>query len=243
MYQDAHLHLQRGEDFEKLQLPTGAGRFFINTASYSDFETLKDAALSDRVFPFYGIHPWFADGCKLSYSTLSDTISGLNATGVGESGLDFSGKYKKSREVQIRVFEYQVKIAAELGLPLSVHCVGACEQLFKSFDRCGPPARPFILHSFYGSAEILQRLLKLGAYISLSELSLKNPEKSFQVISQIPPGRMLIESDLAAGAPGVTATGYLERLENTYDTAASILKMDNGEFEQRIWENGTVFTN
>jgi Tat protein secretion system quality control protein TatD with DNase activity len=89
---------------------------------------------------------------------------------------------------------------------------------------------------------VLKRLLKLGAYISLSELSLGNPDKSFPVISKIPPGRMLIESDLPAGSPGFTSEGYLERLKNTYNTAASILNMGSREFEQRIWDNGTVFT-
>ncbi len=239
MYQDSHLHIEAGTELEK---HPSVGRVFLNSTGPDDYQAVIAAGSSAEVLPFFGLHPWkAAEGT--SPGSLEETLKTIPAAGIGESGLDAGPAYKPQLQPQLLAFMAQIKLAQTLERPMTIHCVHAWQQLFACLDAAGPLSRPFILHSFYGPGEILERLLKLGAYISISSLSLRNPAKSHRVISRVPMGRLLIETDMIAGTPGFTAVTHLQELKNNYNVASSIFSISESELISRVWENGTVFTN
>lgn len=241
MYQDAHLHIQANTN---LDIRPEIGRAFLNSTSSLDYSTVESAARkSSAVVPFFGLHPWMIDSKSFSEESLTRILNSNVSAGIGECGLDSTSKYRPQLEEQKRLFTLQLKIAVELERPVSIHCVHSWEDLFNCFDQLGPRTQPFILHSFYGSAEILSRLLRYGAYISISSRSLRNPDHSHPVISKVPIERILIETDMISGSPGFSAEIHLQELKNIYNVASSIFRISESEFISKVWENGTIFTN
>lgn len=109
-------------------------------------------------------------------------------------------------EVQQRLFRIQLLLGAELGLPVSIHCVRAWGQLFETLSLMSPDDLPprMMLHSFSGKSEVLKQLLtKLPKetssrlYFSLSPLNLRaGGAPSF--LQGLPADRLLLESDVHA---------------------------------------------
>ena len=112
---------------------------------------------------------------------------------IGECGLD-GWVSEPAMPVQVPVFIAQVRIARDLGRPLTIHALKAWEALFAAFAEVPPPR--FLMHSFNGSIEIARRLANLGAYFSFSGHFL-HPRKAalLEVFRQLPRERLLLETD------------------------------------------------
>lgn len=122
---------------------------------------------------------------------------------LGEIGLDYH--YDLSpREDQLRVFDRQLELAYELGVPVQLHireAHGETIDLLRSRAAVGRmPAG--IMHCYTGSWESAKIYLDLGLYISLSgALTFKNAPKLTEVCRNLPAERMLIETDCPYMAP------------------------------------------
>ena len=242
-YPDMHLHISADAD---LNLHKQVSPVFLNATSFMDFDTVSKAA-GNTVFPFYGVHPWYAstaieDGEQFS-SKMKTLLERAAPCGIGECGLDFSAKYKDSFDTQLAVFETQLALSSELHRPLSIHCVRAWEPMLRLLRKYSPLPSPFILHSFYGSKEIMQQLVEMGGYISLSAISLRNPQKTAPVIQSIPINRIFIESDLLTGSEDITIEGHFKLLKENYKNVAVIKSLSEPELISGVIENGKIFTN
>jgi TatD DNase family protein len=165
-----------------------------------------------------GIHPWFVHHLddSLDYLTLlKSKMTEYPQALVGEIGLDGIAKDKETGEryplePQLRVFEQQFDIAGEFQRPTSVHAVQVTPQLLKFFQNLSkrakkdpgykmPPA--IMLHSFSGSPDLAQQLVKLPRignrlYFSFSSLINGRSPKMMERIKAIPEDRILLESDV-----------------------------------------------
>ena len=243
-FQDAHLHISSGGS---LGTSPRVERIFLNSTSPSDWPYVERAAAGSPspcagIVPFYGLHPWNSGDESFSMEALRERLISDESAAVGEAGLDSGPRYKAEIVKQTEAFDLQLGLACELRRPVSVHCVRSWQKLFDVIERFAPLPVPFILHSFYGSAEILSRLLRLGAYISVSSLSLRNPERSAPVIAAVPDDRLLIETDHLAGTPSFSADRHLQELINNYNVVAEIRKTPTEKLAEAVWENGTIFT-
>lgn len=194
MYIDVHCHLS-----ENMQEPNKAlVRFaLVNSATEDDWQNI--IKLSKRNIGFVGalgIHPWYVKSLKTGWQNrLKQLLIEEPELSVGEIGLD---KHKPDIDKQEQVFIEQLNIACELQRTLSLHCVGAWDrvfQVFKSFQKRLP--KYIICHSFNGSLDILNRLVKdYGAYISYSPMVIKSDsDKVKNLIKETPKDKLLIESD------------------------------------------------
>jgi len=204
MFFDSHNHLQSGkfgrpvgEMIAEMQA-AGITGCVVNATREDDWEAVAALAreFPGYVFPAYGIHPWHADAAgegweeRLRERLLSDPMSG-----VGEVGVD-GWVDSPEIEVQMPVFIKQAEIAAEMGRVMTVHCLKAWEPLFEAMERAAAWPEKFLMHSFGGSAEIAERLLKKGAWFSFSGHFL-HPRKAkvLEVFRKLPEDRILLESD------------------------------------------------
>jgi TatD DNase family protein len=149
-----------------------------------------------HVFPAYGIHPWHADAAaegweeRLWERLLSDPVASVGEVGV-DGWVDSPGM-----EVQLPVFIKQAEIAAETGRVMTVHCLKAWEELFAAMDRAAAWPEKFLMHSFGGSLEVAERLLKKGAWFSFSGHFLhERKRKVLEVFRKLPEDRILLETD------------------------------------------------
>lgn len=141
----------------------------------------------------YGIHPWFLTEAN-SAVHMEDVRRMINdplIVAVGEAGLD---KLRgPSKELQVRIFEEQIDIAAGTGKPLIIHCVRAWDDLL-AIHKKKKPKMPWMIHGFRGSIELGQQLILKGIYLSFwFEFALR-PE-SAPLLRSIPSDRIFLETD------------------------------------------------
>lgn len=200
---DMHCHLQDEvfcDDLEDVLFraeDAGVGWLVCNGTSQKDWPRVD--VLSGRfesIIPFFGLHPWFTESAKLNWQRdLKARLISSNS-GVGETGLDKSKRYKNLMDRQIEVFVCQIKIANELSRPLSVHCVHAWQELIETFKKEVCPAEGFMVHGFNGSEEIMTTLAELGGYFSFSGYAAKeNFKKMRNALQNCPEDRILLETD------------------------------------------------
>lgn len=132
---------------------------------------------------------------------------------VGEIGLDYAELSMCPREVQHKYFEKQFRAYASLGLPFLFHSrdcgnffVDALERFIAEEQKKGlgdevtetiPTIRATIrgvVHSFNGTVEEQERLLRLGLLLSVNGSALRTHELASQV-ARIPLDRLLLETD------------------------------------------------
>ena len=132
---------------------------------------------------------------------------------LGECGLDYDRMFSP-RDVQLAVFEAQAALAAELGMPLFVHCrdrdadkgspLGAYADLcgiLKRYARAGESGglRPerVCIHCFTGGAEELQVLWEQGFCVGVTGFLgiAKRCGATAAALAGFPLDRLMIETD------------------------------------------------
>lgn len=201
---DSHNHLQSGRFgrpvdvlIAEMQAVEISG-CVVNATREEDWEAVRKIALDfpDFVRPAYGVHPWFAhtvtDGWE---ERLRMLLREDERASVGEIGVD--GWVDSPRiEVQRKVFAQQIAIAAEMKRNMTVHCLKAWDELFQLMNGTDAWPEKFLMHSFGGSIEVAQRLLKRGAWFSFSGYFLQQKKhKVLEVFKQLPRDRILLETD------------------------------------------------
>jgi TatD DNase family protein len=197
---DSHNHLQRFADPARIiagMRASGIAGCVVNGTAEDDWETVARLAeeFPDFVTPAFGLHPWQAHRRSDRWlAVLEGYLDRFPRASLGECGLDgwVSGP---SPEVQLAAFLPQLALARERRLPLTIHVLKAWQPLFDAFARESPPEK-FLLHSFGGSPELVNRLAAAGAWFSFSGHFL-HPRKAkvLAAFRAIPPDRLLLESD------------------------------------------------
>ncbi len=249
MMQDAHSHIQDCGAATAVELlreasSTGIKRIFCDATSPLSFQLLKDLA-SDRVIvPFFGLHPWHADSAPAGWlESLSEIMTTFSFCAIGEIGLD-KGKRGPDIFLQEDIFRKQLELAIQIRRPVTIHCVKAWKELLDILKSYGRELPPFLLHAFSGKPEELAELAVLGAFVSFSPQALfsGNPEVKM-TLHAVPTDRLLLETDFPYRFNGeVNGPAYAGLLSRVYGKAAEILRVEREELEERIWNNGSLFT-
>jgi TatD DNase family protein len=221
----------------------------VNATREDDWEAVAVLAreFPGYVFPAYGIHPWHADAAgegweeRLRERLLSDPVAS-----VGEVGVD-GWVNSPEIEVQMPVFIKQAEIAAELVRVMTVHCLKAWEPLFAVMDRAAAWPEKFLMHSFGGSHEVAERLLKKGAWFSFSGHFL-HPRKAkvLEVFRKLPADRILLETDAPDMIPPEDFVKFplgagVNHPANLRSIAEALERETHGGMLGKIAENGKRF--
>ncbi len=220
-YFDTHCHLQDlrlnhiRDDFILRAEHAGVKKMLCCGTREDDWEGVLN--LSDKypsVVPALGIHPWFVHTLRPGWIQRMDLMLRETKCAVGEIGLDYlTGK--KDQKVQEQVFIDQLRLAKKYNRPLSVHCRKAWQRIIDILKKEAPFECGVVIHSFSGSAEVLQILEKLGCYISFSgSVTKKNNKKANKAVTLVSLDRLLLETD----SPDIQPEGY----ENALNEPANI---------------------
>ena len=170
----------------------------IGTSPKTSRLAIEQAKRHENMYTAIGIHP--SDTRFLS--DVDSEISEIEAlirdpenkcVCLGEIGLDYHYE-GTDKEKQMEYFERQMLLAEKLGLPVSIHDREAHGDVMDVIRR--HPDVKGILHSFSGSPEMAEELVKLGYYISFSgTLTFTNAKKPREVAAVLPKDKVLIETD------------------------------------------------
>lgn len=199
---DTHAHLNDERfDADRAELVAAlpaAGAELVLDVACAKADFAKTAAIT-REYPFiygaYGIHPHYAsDPGEDWQNALIAALKDPKAICLGEIGLDYY--YDNSaREDQKALFDIQLKLAAQLGLPVSLHIRDAFGDAMDIL-RANKAGLKGVMHCFSGSVEIARECLELGLYIAIGgAATFKSAVKPLEVAAFVPQDRLLLETD------------------------------------------------
>lgn len=155
----------------------------------------------DFVYAAAGVHPEAAE--SYDGNTEKEIIRLLTECPkvkvLGEIGLDYHYEDSCCREIQLDVFEKQLKVAKELDVPVIIHSREATEDTMRLLKKYNPKG---VVHCYSGSAETAKEILKLGMYIGFTGvITFKNARRAVESAEVIPLDRLLVETDCPYMAP------------------------------------------
>ena len=193
---DTHAHLDLCE---------GAAEDLVDAAAAAGVERIltvgREQALgfADRfasVWAIVGIHPHEAAEAG-DVDGLRPLLAHPRAVAVGECGLDFYRDYAP-RADQVRVFEAQIGLANETGLPLVIHTRAADDDTFPMLEAAEVPV---VLHCF-SSVDRLDEAIERGYYCSFAgNVAFAKAGDLRAAAARVPAERILAETDCPYLAP------------------------------------------
>lgn len=188
----------------------------------SSEKALKMANTYDFVYAAVGIHPGNIDS-KTTVSQIEELAKHEKCVAIGEIGLDYYWTQDNKPE-QKEIFISQIELAKKLDLPIIVHDRDAhadCLEILKKHKPKG------VVHSYSGSIEMAQELLKLDMYFGIGGvITFKNAKKLPDVVKMLPEDKILLETD----APYLSPVPYRGKVNNSaliYLTAEKIAEIKN----------------
>ncbi len=241
---DTHAHLDACRDEpEALVARARAAGVDRIVAVGSGIDSCRAAlAVAERepgVYAALGIHPHQAgDGEAGRLAELRELLAGERAVAVGETGLDFYRDYAP-RDRQLKLFEAELALAADLGKPVVVHSRAADEATAAALEAF---AGTVVVHCF-SSLGLLDRALERGYYISFAgNVTYPNAYDLRAAARAVPADRLLAETDSPYLAPQ-PRRGRPNEPANVVHTIASLAaarEEDADELAARIDANATA---
>jgi TatD DNase family protein len=174
-----------------------------------DLETSRQAvALAEHeeiVYAAVGVHPnYTANWNDETRTALAELAVHPKVVAIGEIGLDFYWDWSPP-ERQREVLQEMLSLAEETRLPVVVHNRDAGHEVLPLFAawqnnlaRSGSPLAesPGVLHSYSGNIKDAQGVLEAGFFLGFTgPVTFKKAAEMHEVARQMPPDRMLIETD------------------------------------------------
>ncbi len=207
---DTHAHYtssQFNQNREALldKLPELGVHYVLDCAT--DYETAEESLRLAEKYPFLfvavGIHPQslieedgstlkkFAGDWKLELRELEGLLSHNKVVAIGEIGLD--NHWPVPKKPQRELFEAQLQLAQQHGLPVCIHDREAHEEIYECMKLYKPRG---VLHAYSGSADDAVWLCEQGLYLSFTgTCTFKNARRALEAAAVVPASQLLLETD------------------------------------------------
>lgn len=202
---------------------------------------IRAAGRYKNYYTSVGFHP---ENCEQTPDDFIEILEGLlpmsdKIKAIGEIGLDYHYE-GYDRERQLCIFEQQVRLANEHGLPVIVHSRNATEDTMEILSRLKPKG---VMHCFSGSAETAKEVVRLGMYVGFTGvLTFKNSKKAKKACLAAGLDRVLLETDCPYMAPepyrGQRSDSLM--IEKTASAAAELFETDTQTVIKKTNENARI---
>ncbi|MFK7731706.1 MAG: TatD family hydrolase [Pseudomonadales bacterium] len=178
---------------------TGVSQIVVTGTSVANSkDSIRIAGLyPDVCYATAGVHPHEAD----TFSAADiDSLRGLASNdcvkAIGEAGLDYNRNYSQ-RSNQLKAFEAQLTLAAELNMPIFVHERDAADDMLSVLARYRASIGKIVVHCFTGAEATLKAYLDLDLYIGITGwiCDERRGQHLRELVSLIPSGRLMLETD------------------------------------------------
>lgn len=156
--------------------------------------------------PALGLHPLYLQRHGPGdVQELSRQIEAEEVVAVGEIGLDFWDQPTETlRRRQLELFEAQLRIARQAGLPVLIHARKAHDQVVAALRRLRF-AGGGIVHAFSGSRQQAQCYVDLGFFIGVGgTITYQRANRVRGVVADLPLSALVLETD----APDIPPAGH-----------------------------------
>ncbi|MFC1564155.1 YchF/TatD family DNA exonuclease [candidate division KSB1 bacterium] len=202
MFIDSHAHLyfdsydeDRDEVLKRAQDEKVKYIINIGIDIETSYRCVELAEKHTGLFASAGVHP--NDAVKYDKDTageLTELIRNDKVVAVGEIGLDYY-RDRAPKDVQIKVFSEQLKIAEDNNMPVIIHIRNAWEDVEEVIENAVNWNVRGVFHCYSGDLETAKRLIKKKFLISFGGYITFNNYKNTDLLVGIPIEKMLIETD------------------------------------------------
>lgn len=153
--------------------------------------------------PALGLHPVYLDRHRDEHlGELKRRLGEGGVVAVGEIGLDYFVR-ELDRERQQVLFEAQLRLAAELGLPVIIHARKSHDQVLAALKRIPVPGG--VAHAFSGSLQQAERYIELGFKLGFGGMLTFERSRRIRALARdLPLEAMVLETD----APDLTVAAH-----------------------------------
>ncbi len=209
MYTDSHTHLYLdvfSDDRDNMvtrALEAGVTRMFLPNIDSSTTEAMFAMAIKypGQCFPMMGLHP---TSVKENYleelAAIEKQLDRPGIVAIGETGIDLYWDKTYIREQEI-AFKTQIDWAKTMGLPLVIHARDSFQEIFRMLEETGTDGLQGVFHSFTGGITELRKALSFGFKIGINGIVTFKNSDLWQILSEIPQDRLLLETDSPFLAP------------------------------------------
>lgn len=213
MIVDSHAHLQIkefwGSEYQEVVEQTAAAGLVVVNSGVSVKTSREAIELAERYPSFYAtVGVAHRDAHAVSEGVVEKLrvmCEHPRVVALGEIGLDYYHMHHPPK-VQMRGFVQQLKLAAEIGIPVVIHSREADRDVEAILDRYAVGKVDVVLHCFAGDERMLRWAMERGVYLSISGMITRNPRLE-KVVSRAPLESILIETD----SPFLTPKGLRGR--------------------------------
>jgi len=190
----------------------GIERVITIAVAPDNLGTVRRLAEADpRVWCTQGIHPHEAGSYDDAVeAAIRDGAGHPRVVAIGEIGLDYYYQHA-DRGAQRDAFARQLRLAAELGLPVVIHSREADEDTEAILAEHLPAfarqnlAGPGVIHSFTSGQGLAEFALEAGFYLGFNGITtFRNADNVRAIVELTPVERLLLETD----APYLTPVPY-----------------------------------
>jgi TatD DNase family protein len=212
----------------------------------NDRMTVEIAERHENIFAAVGVHPHDAKDCTAErIAQLRELAASKKVVAIGESGLDFHYMHSPpaAQEASLRA---HLSLAAELDLPIVIHCREAEHRLVEIVRETGIPPRGGVIHCFTGDINAAREFLALGFCISFSGIiTFKNSAAIREAAAIVPDDRVMVETDSPYLAPDPyrgkrNEPAYVTR---TLEILANLRRVDPAVLGAQVIKNATRIFN
>jgi TatD DNase family protein len=216
---DTHAHLNMDEYnddlnqvLERAVEQNVLGILVIGMDEPSNLKAIRLANEHDMLYATAGVHPGYVDHATTDH--LLALLSEKKVVAIGECGLDFYWQ-THNKDLQIKVFLEQIKLAVDTGLPLVIHTRNSFQEAYECLLPYQGKVRG-VFHCFSSDVHDAKKAIELGFKIGLDgPVTYKNSGILHELIREIDLSHLLVETD----SPYMTPVPYRgKRNEPSYVT-------------------------
>jgi TatD DNase family protein len=208
---DTHTHLYL-DDFEdggrsvvSCALDAGVKHMIFPNVDSATVDALKSL---HSLFPketsvAAGLHPTSVDAdWRRTADDIFQSFKDLKICAVGEIGMDLHWD-PTFRNEQMQLFEYQLRKAKEMNLPVIIHCRQALDETLEVIQGMAGDMPEAVFHSFTGSPADVERIRETGDfYFGINGVvTFKNAEPLRESLKLMDKERIVLETDSPYLAP------------------------------------------
>ncbi|MDD5063692.1 MAG: TatD family hydrolase [Phycisphaerae bacterium] len=248
---DTHCHLTfkgLAEDaaivLERSRAAGVTGWITVGTDPEHNRKAIELAEKFENMYAAVGIHPH--DARTVTADTLKELrelAQNKKVVAIGETGLDYHYNFS-SHDEQKDVFAEHLKIAAEMNLPVIIHCREAFDETIEVLKQFGD-GKKVVFHCFSGSAEQAETILDKGYFISFTGVvTFGNAEAIREAARIVPIDRLMVETDCPYMSPEPMRKQKVNEpalMVHTAKCLAELKGMDLADFAEAVTATSKAF--
>ncbi|ELI8021917.1 3'-5' ssDNA/RNA exonuclease TatD [Yersinia enterocolitica] len=154
-------------------------------------------AYPDYCWSTAGVHPHHASSWQTDVEQqIRALVANVSVVAIGECGLDFNRNFSTPAEQEV-AFTAQLALAAELSLPVFLHCREAHDRFITLLSPWLDKIPAAVVHCFTGTADELDSCLALGLSIGITGwvCDERRGLELRALLPRIPAQQLLLETD------------------------------------------------